>query len=960
MGTAPSAEMVRDAPFRAPQGGVRQVAIIPIVEQYFPTPDCALFRQLYEAYTDPSVRYYMRTDFEGSAGDLSRIPPIENTREEMHRLLLRHTAYGMFPSNAAVREAYEVGDFYRIRPVLCAVVFLYEGASYVPEGSVQMPSPSRSGPPAYVKVIGIIGDTRTLVRRADDPLIPFRPDDVLKIRTLIMKSAGDHNMSRVVLLAAYVYYYQCCSVIGLPNVPTLASCFTCFKTNIPFLCFLREMRDRTACVLTGPRGSKFYIDEYCLHGSVTREFVAKMMPAFACYYIAFLTAKSEQRLQKQQAHQQHLFANGAAKDRAGLAGCGVMHRTESHIGTVYTDTFNTPTMVAMRTAALESVMNDVGNVAPKITYIVKGYITRAATSLSTWSHAANEVYVACVDSTLTVVDRAAVEAEDGPTRTPALVHDADEADAAPKSPSTAAAAPVVVETLQVRRGDILSFYVPPTPTAAHVFTEGDDEDVHNRSGTLDLDALQFRATDTSSAASEHGEGKEGEEGEGPRRASADLAGAVSKGGSEDPNASTVTDSSAAAAAAHFIPQKGSWRVDDNIYVENVLLSLVRDECKLAREATEQDPGWVYDDDNKCLVHDGSFYVWHFRRGHEDFYYGTVPKFANPNRHASRSTNGGAGAEPGKTGGSVGGSGAGAAKDATTNQSGAHGGKGGAVPAHPPNTPAHSGKTPPLPPQALPPARQHLFAQAIPPHAGYLPPGFAGASGDMQQAYHSSLAATGLPPPPPAYSGPGVPQLTGPGAAAHGYPKNMPYAMMAPPEGTGAAPVMYTFLPPQHPGSAQVRMPEQQQLQLAPPQFQSYASPVMYSHGVPPPPSPPHQQQPQVWPMMTSAPNAHYSSAAPQSQSLVPYVMNAHGQLVPLGSMMGGVAGTAMPPPQPVSYPPPIAATAVATGGAEAYPRYVMMNGQLCVLQSTPSAYTAAPSTPPQMYQAYPQIMEFRQ
>lgn len=951
MGTAPSAEIVPDAPFRVPQSGVRQVALIPIVEQYFPTPDCPLFRQLYEAYTDPSVRYYMRPNFDGKSGDLSCIPPIENSREDMHRLLLRHTAQGMFPTNAAVREVYEVGDFYRIRPMLCAVVFLYEGTSYVPEGSVQLPSPSRSGASAFAKVIGIIGDTCALVKKPDDPLIPFRRDDVLKIRTLIMKSAGDHNMSRVVLLAAYIYYHQCCRIIGLPNVPALSASFTCFKTNIPFLCFLREMRDRMANVLEAPKRSKFYIDEYCLHGAVSREYVAKMMPAVACYYISFLKAKSEQRVLKQLSHQQSIVTGCAGKDRAGLTGKALMNRAETHVGSVYTDVFNDHASLAVKAAALEGALKSGGSTPPKITYVVKGYVTRAVTSISNWSHAANEVYVVCVDSTVTVVDRASVEALDGPTHTPSLAHQPDLNEDAEAADSTTSA---VVETLQVHRGDILSFYVPPSirstgaspslsVTTAHDISK--DEDIFY--GTSNLEALKFCSNNTSLLSSSSSEAPS-------RCGSAGFALDAAKGASdEDSTSAEATPSSGATGldgdAASFEAKKGSWRVDDNIFIESVLLSLVRDECKLAREATEQDPGWVYDDANKSCVHDGSFYVWHFRRGHEDFYYGTVPKFANPNRQSNRKNGGcsSGNAAQGKVDrGGVGGAGASRDPNSGVRSIGARGKNGDTSPILPP-TPADA-----LPPSVPPVRRQNILSQ--PPQSSKLPQKgvllsrpLSAASPDIQQAYLASIAAGVSLPQPPAYdastqSAVQAAPMPFAGSIGQGHLKNSMYATypaeaaaMAP----AGAPVMYTFMPVIQ-GQSEMSPAPQQQLHTLPPQG-------MYSHEVPPlPPSPPQQQE--VW-GVAGAGNVQGTAAA--SQSVGTCAVNALGQLVAVGGLMGsGVA-----PAQQVSYTPSVAAAA-----PQSYPSYVMVNGQLCILQSTVATATAAAPSPMLSYQQHAHMMAFSQ
>ncbi|GET91152.1 hypothetical protein, conserved [Leishmania tarentolae] len=959
MGTAPSAEIVSAAPFRVPQSGARQVALIPIVEKYFPTPECPLFRQLYEAYTDPSVRYYMRANFEGKRGDLSRIPPIENSREEMHEILLRHTAQSMFPTNAAVREVYEVGDFYRIRPVLCAVVFFYEGTNYVPEGSVQLPSQNRGDTPAFARVIGIIGDTCTLVNKSSDPLIPFQRDDVLKIRTLIMKSAGDHNMSRVVLLAAYVYYHQCCRIIGLPNVPALALSFTCFKTNIPFLCFLREMRDRMEKILEGSRCSKFYIDEYCLHGSVSREYVAKMVPIFACYYICFLKAKSELRVLKQHPHSQSLLSGCSGKERAGLRANSLMNRAETHVGSVYTDASCNHASLAMKVAALEGVMKNGGNASPKITYVVKGYITRAVTYISNWSHAVNEVYVVCADSTVTVVDRTSVEGLHGPTRTPSLVHQLDLSEDAE---AVGSATPEVVETIQVCRGDILSFYIPPNTRSTgasynlSVTSAQDvDTDDHIFHDTPHLEELKFHSNNSSSFSCASSEAPS-------RGGSESVALEAARGASEDDKSSSAATFSSGVAAADgdvvpFKAKKGSWRVDNNIYIESVLLSLVRDECKLAREATEQDPGWVYDHANKCCVHDGSFYVWHFRRGYEDFYYGTVPKFANPHRQANRKNDGGSNghAEQGKAD-RIGVARAETAKDAKsgTRNIGARGRNGDALPLTPD---MNAGKTPTgvlssslravHKPSILSKSSQ---SSKLPPKAPWPPATLAVPSQDASQSYLASIASGVSLPQPPAY-GSGIrcaapaAQMPFGGSNDQCYLKNSVYPTCAPEMEamtSAGAPLMYTYVSlsqGQSKTSSALPQPPQPP-HIFPPQG-------MHRHGVTPLPLPPLQKQ-AMW-GVAGAGNREAPAATPQSARTC--IVNAQGQIVALGSVMGSAV---VETPQ-ASYNPSAAAAA-----PQSYPNYVMVDGQLCIVQSTAACPTTAALSPLLSYQQHPHMIVFGQ
>lgn len=911
MGCAPSAELLNEAPFRPPQGGVRQVALIPIVEQYFPTPDCALFRQLYEAYTDPSVRYYVRPDFEGANGDLSRIPDVVNSRAELHALLLQLTGQGMFATNADVRAAYARGEGYRIRPILCAVVFLYEGANYVPEGSVQLPMRGR-GPSAFVKVIGVVGDTSKMLRKAGDPATSFSSDDTLKMQTLITKSAGDHNMSRVVLLASYIYCHQCCEVIGLSKVPSMAAYFTCFKTNIPFLCFLREMRDRTAAVLESPKDSKFYIDEYCLHGAVTKEYMDVMVPAFAYYFVSFLNAKSEQRMAKQLAH--HHRANGMVKDSSqgsnnasysALSTCNssnmngeVVRRPETIKESDQLDREKI-SQVAAWAARADVAASGSNNPTPKVTYIVKGYLTRPATTLSAWSCAPNEVYVTCMNGTVTVVDRRSVDASDGPTHTPSLGQ-ADGVEEIEEERGMPASAHAIVETFAVRRGDILSFYSPSShlaenAAAAELAENGGYTDDHSDSESFTSSNVNILRLNTD-----------------------DDDDSIMPSPSVESLVKNETESSVQ-------PRQGSWRIDDSIFIESVLLSLVRDECKLAREASVDDPRWVHDDARNCPVHDGSFYVWHFRRGQENFFYGTVPKFANTNRTQGRGGGGASGTRALRSNG------------ARANQNGmlleqSHAGVRGGT-----NVNGDSIKKPDLI-NGAGAGRQPIHGVAMPQQQRIGLPVVYSTNGSLtdvvdrhpqlqlQQRQHQPL----LPPPPSYVASASVKTSapvgnTLPGSGPVYVMQNGSVATAASPPGQLVYNVPYALpgQPPQFstpPGAYVVAQPSQHQQQTRGSTWMQMCGPAPAGR---------------VLGDTTSGASFSVSSNVPSTASApnaVPYVMNAQGQLVPLSNVMMDKGQQSVMRVAASTSPAPTAAQGAS---------YVMVNGQLCLIQPA----TAAPLSP---------------
>jgi hypothetical protein len=950
MGCAPSAELLGDAPFRPPQGGVRQVALIPIVEQYFPTPDCALFRQLYEAYTDPSVRYYVRSNFEGKNGDLSRIPDVANSCARLHEMLLQLTSRGMFATNIDVREAYARGEFYRIRPILCAVVFLYEGANYVPEGSVQLPTHGR-GPSVFVKVIGVVGDTSRMLQKVDDPAVEVTSNDTLKMQTLITKSAGDHNMSRVVLLASYIYYHQCCEVIGLPKIPAMAARFTCFKTNIPFLCFLREMRDRTAAVLESPKGSKFYIDEYCLHGAVRQEYVDILMPAFAYYFVSFLNAKSEQRLEKQLAHQMRVC--GMAKDpsqdskNTSTSVLPIGSGNSTNVETKLRPDMNAESdyldrgkisQVAATAARADAAAEGNNNTAPKVTYIVKGYLTRSATSLSAWSCAPNEVYVTCMDGTVTVVDRRSVDAPDGPTHTPSLGQK-DGVEEIPEECGVPTSARTVVETFRVARGDILSFYTPSwLPLADTVATAAEDQHPDNAADLGYVDILDNDSVTSSDANF--------------LRLHTDEDSAV-----PSPSVPSLVKED----KDNSWPRKGSWRVDDDIYIESVLLSLVRDECKLAREASVDDPRWVHDDEHNCPVHDGSFYIWQFRRGQENFFYGTVPKFANTNRTQGRSSGGALGTRALRNGGvrvnksavvvdphvgHQGGTqpnGSVAKKLDNSSNISANGSNGGAVRQQ---TNANSVQPPPLQ------QPQRFGPPVVFPQPGAPSPTSTGAPQQQQKppsyaASHASLNGMN-----------GVP-------VTNAFPGSSP--MCALQNGSVATTALAAVVPA---GPFLYNMPYM--LPQKSPQLPTQAPPppgVLPTTYVTAQPPQQVQQQGNTWVQMGSSAmsaslnrgmgdslsTANFSVSSNASSAInpptaVPYMVNAQGQLVPLSNAMVEKShlnvvrnATSTPPTQMTSN----------------LPTYVVMNGQLCVLHPatstapSPSYSVVAPQQQQQQIQPQP-------
>lgn len=638
MGAAPSGELLCTAPFRPPISGSRQIALLPFTKAFFPSESSALFQQLYEARMDPSVRYYLRYS---GAKELrqDRIPTLGLTREGLFNWYEAASSAGYFATNAEVRAEVAAGRAYRIRPVPCAVVFLYEGGAHVPEGSVRLAPDSD----VYVKVIGSVGDTNCFV----NPTAPMLPTDTAHIQIYLTKSAGDHNMARVVLLASYIYYHQCVDIIGLKRPPTLPMTYMTFKTNIPMLCFLRELRDRTASLLPPPARTAMWLDTVYIRGSISGDYAAMMIEAYARHFVEFLTAKVKQKVEKQQrrlanfnsstgaaiaSHRHNGQRSMTTEGTHSIAGNDHIHFAAANntmISSCGNQSSATPTqelqLVANTLGSLEGAQSileeeeeddanqedDRPSLAghgstdfkTKITYHIKGYITDPNAAIICRSTVQHEVYVVCADGHVNLVApldsyAAPVDAYTvGVGTFPATnaIEGASEARdlvAEGVLPYDA----VILDTIAVQRGDVLSFAISD--------------------GAIKMPHVKALAE--SSVPLSESE---------PTLASQDTF----VEDNENHTAPAVIAENYKAALHNSTHPCGRWFVDRTAFLENVMLSLVRDECKNAREADVDDPRWVRDEEEQGPVHADTFYIWRFHRGAETFYYGTVPKFANPTK-----------------------------------------------------------------------------------------------------------------------------------------------------------------------------------------------------------------------------------------------------------------------------------------------------------------------------------------
>ncbi|CAD2213833.1 hypothetical protein, conserved [Angomonas deanei] len=533
---------------------------------------------------DPSVRYYMR--HEGDSGSrLDRVPPPRLTKEELYTWYFESSSSSItrYKTNAELREEVERGNGHRVRPVPCAVVFLYEGTNHLPEGSVRLAGREE----IYVKVIGGVGDVDPSVYHSlGKPLGEYAE---LNIRMFITKSAGDHNMARVVLLAAYIFVYQCKDVIGLSELPAVPATFATPKTNIPFLCFLRELRDRTAATLEAPESPPLSVDQTYVYGHCSANYLRKIYMAFYEHYIDYIENRIQQRAAKQQ--QQQSLPNNNSLAGSIRTGSLTSHPSDSD--------FNANNNNNNNNSSTHTPRSDVFPITPrgrttllssgakaKVRYVVKGYINTPQVTLSALSGRPHEVYVVCVDSTVRVI-----EGEVSPDRPDTAAPVPCRHPPPPRSSQQHAPPPTVlteipddgeieVDRFVVCRGDILSFKEPFS------FPSSDEDD----------DSM------------------------------ANVEDTVKENNNQNNNNN-----------AWSTPHKGRWTVDPHVFLESVLLSLVRDECRNAREAEETDEGWVRleegevnhhhitntnngeeIDEHPQLAHSGSFYVWRFKRGRRNF------------------------------------------------------------------------------------------------------------------------------------------------------------------------------------------------------------------------------------------------------------------------------------------------------------------------------------------------------
>lgn len=260
MGAVPSRETTAQGLSRTPFYGQRhRIALVPLTQDYFPSPDCPLFTQFYEALCDPAVRYYHRilqedahtiyqadapTNLDRSGTTERRDNSSDNPVAEGLRasplsfpacpthpeaLYMQYITHGgehlCYNSDAEMLEAYR-RDPGAVAPLPCAVAFMYSPAKHFPgsgEDDNGTAAPSESYPEGcvgvlgcYIKVTGFVGDLRAL-RHANammnGSLVDGAPPSGtsskdMELHLYLTKSAGDQNRTHALFAAVYTYVEQ--------------------------------------------------------------------------------------------------------------------------------------------------------------------------------------------------------------------------------------------------------------------------------------------------------------------------------------------------------------------------------------------------------------------------------------------------------------------------------------------------------------------------------------------------------------------------------------------------------------------------------------------------------------------------------------------------------------------------------------------------------------------------------
>lgn len=275
--------------------------------------DLPFIQQLYSVYKEPCTQFYCRKESWGTMDSLPSelyYPTIEafyeatvgsyekelfNTDEEMQQvweqeMLMAELASAKGRGTTSKNGKKALPRMSRIRPLPCAIGFMYPTSAVAPQskskktklprkGEDASSAALRSGAPhgsvvfapyCSFMVIGFVGlvpvrraaDSHSSKATGDTFMRPPVDDagDVGESQTeeekaavmdwelisFISKSAGEQHLCRVLFQASLMYVEQCrrAGLAGNPPLPPLR--YSCLLTDVPSLCYLREVRLRCA------------------------------------------------------------------------------------------------------------------------------------------------------------------------------------------------------------------------------------------------------------------------------------------------------------------------------------------------------------------------------------------------------------------------------------------------------------------------------------------------------------------------------------------------------------------------------------------------------------------------------------------------------------------------------------------------------------------------------------------
>ncbi|AYU81352.1 hypothetical protein LdCL_310022500 [Leishmania donovani] len=270
MGAVPSRETVEHWLSQPPFYGQRQqIVLIPLLKKFFPSPDCSLFVQLYDARCDPAVRYYYYANDGINKVQSTPTSPVSPTVHAAHESvgnvasptylaevignapvycppadvfpsvnLTREAMYDAYITNGGERMVYETdeemlrayrADATSVRPLPCAVAFLYhrpasaaspttstatgdagfEGSSAAASINGTAAVGAHSFPEDCTEVLGCYVKATGFIGDVHGlgASCPRKLPDC-EMQMFLTKSAGDHHRTHVLLTAVYTYAEQ--------------------------------------------------------------------------------------------------------------------------------------------------------------------------------------------------------------------------------------------------------------------------------------------------------------------------------------------------------------------------------------------------------------------------------------------------------------------------------------------------------------------------------------------------------------------------------------------------------------------------------------------------------------------------------------------------------------------------------------------------------------------------------